>query len=280
MNCDALFVGIDISKNKHDVGIMNEKKKLVGKKMIIENSHVGFRLLATTLKKMMQTFQAKLIYIGMEATGDYWKNLYYFLKKQSPAFRVTVINPVQTKAFAKTELRRAKTDMVNAVDIAQFMVEKKPPASVDRPRIFDNIKDMDRQIYSLIKQQTITINRLRIELEKTAPEIEKAIKNFKGAQILALLENFPTAYDINAASHDQLQSIRYGRQQWRLPEKFVKKMKSLAQNSIAYKQDSGAGFVVESLVRLLQQAQLEIQRLKGEIMQLYQIVKEQDLQIG
>lgn len=276
MICDSLFVGIDVSKNKHDVGIINEAKKLVAKKLTIENSRAGFQLLANTIKNRMQTFQTKRCYIGMEATGDYWKNLYYFLKKQSMAFSVTVINPVQTKAYAKTELRRAKTDMVNAIDIAKFMVEKKPSASVDRPAIFDNIKDLDRQIYSLKKYQTISINRLRIELEKTAPEIEKAIRNFKGAQILALLENFPTAQDINAASYEQLQSIRYGKHQWLLPVNFIKKMKAQAKNSIAYKQNPGAGLVVQSLVRLLKQSQLEVQQLKNQIMQLYQNVKEQD----
>ena len=144
MNHTHLFVGIDVSKLKHDVAIMNEMKKLVSKQLVIQNSFEGFQSMLNTLNTLCLKFDAQYLHIGMEATGDYWKNLYYFLKKQSDCFIVTVINPVRTKAYAKAELRRAKTDPVNAKDIAQFLVEKKPEASYDLPVVFDNINILER----------------------------------------------------------------------------------------------------------------------------------------
>lgn len=276
MTYRQLFVGVDVSKLKHDIAIINESKKMVSPKLIIENSFSGFQALLNTLNKLSAKFQTHSFHVGMEATGDYWKNLYYFLKKQTEAFVVTVINPVRTKAYAKTELRRAKTDAVNAKDIAQFMAEKRPEASIDRPPVFDNIKDIDRQIYLLKKQQTMTTNKLRIELEKVAPEIEKATKNFQGKQILALLAEYPTACDIKNAAFDELATLRYGKNQWRLPEKFIKKVKSLTQTSIAYKQGPGSGLVVQSLVRRLGHSKSEVQSLKGELLGLYGFVNEQE----
>jgi transposase len=248
---------------------------MVSKQLVIQNSFAGFQFMLKTLNALCLQFQTQYCYIGMEATGDYWKNLYYFLKRQSDSFIVTVINPVRTKAWAKTELRRAKTDSVNAKDIAQFIVEKKPRASFDRPMVFDNIKDIDRQVYLIKKQQTMITNKLRIELEKVAPEIEKAIKNFKGQQILALLAKYPTACDIRNASVSELADIRYGKYQWRLSETFIKNIKSLTRNSIAYKQGLGSGFVVQSLVRRLYQSQTEVRYLKERLVKLYQSVKEQ-----
>ena len=271
-----LFVGIDVSKLKHDVAIMNESKKMVSKKLVIENSFSGFQFLLETLNQLSQKFQTQTLHIAMEATGDYWKNLYYFLKRQLESATLTVINPVRTKAFAKTELRRAKTDAVNAKDIAQFVVEKRPEASVDRPPVFDNIKDIDRQIYLLKKQQTMMTNKLRIELEKVAPEIEKAFKSFQGQQILALLAKYPTAAAIRNTPGGELAALRYGKNQWRIPKNFIEKVKSLSELSIAYKQGAGAGLVVQSLVRRLGQSQQEVQSLKNEMVQLYDSVKEQD----
>lgn len=275
MTYPDLFVGIDISKLKHDVAIMNESKKMVSKKLVIENSFSGFQFLLKTLNQLSQRFGTQTLHIGMEATGDYWKNLYYFLKKQSESV-VTVINPVRTKAYAKTELRRAKTDAVNAKDIAQFVVEKRPEASIDRPPVFDNIKDIDRQIYLLKKQQTMITNKLRVELEKVAPEIEKAFRNFKGQQILAILAKYPTADAIRNTPVAELAALRYGNNEWRVAKNLIQKVKSLTEASIAYKQGPGAGLVVQSLVRRLCQSQQEVLSLKNEMVKLYDSVKEQD----
>lgn len=276
MNYPYLFVGVDVSKLKHDVAIMNESKKLVSKQLVIRDSFEGYQYLGNTLNKLSQKFKTGKFHIGMEATGDYWKNLYYYLKNYSDSFIVTVINPVRTCNFAKTELRRAKTDPVNAKDIAQFMVEKRPGASIDRPNIFENIKDIDRQIYLLKKQQTMLTNKLRIELEKVAPEIERVFKNLQGQQILALLAKYPTAFDIKNAAYEELTDIRYGKHQWQLPENFIKKIKTVSQNSIAHKNGPGAGLVVQSLIQRLNQSQQEVQHLKQQLVKLYQYVKEHE----
>jgi transposase len=156
------------------------------------------------------------------------------------------------------------------------MVEKQPPPSLDRAPIFDCIKDLDRQIYAVKKQQTMCTNRLRIELTKVAPEIEKAIASIKGQQILALLASFPTADAIANASLAELSDVHYGTNQWSLPEKFVQKMKLLATNSIAYKIGPGAGYVVQSLVRRIIETQQETQRLNLQLVEQYKLVNEHD----
>ena len=272
----TLFVGIDVSKYKHDIAIVNEQKQLVAKPFVIKDDRDGYQDLIQQLDELMRRYDTHRFYIGLEATGDYWKNIYYFLKQQRQSFVVTVINPVQTNAHAKTELRRAKTDPVNAKDIAIYMAEKKPPASVDRTPIFDNIKDIDRQIYQLKKQQTMTVNKLRIELTKVAPEIEKNVSTIQGKQILALLAELPTAELIANSSLEQLATIRYGNNNWALSAPFIEKVKSLSQQSIAYKTGLGAGYAVQSLVRCIWQFQREIEWLKSQLVKLYQSVTDQE----
>jgi transposase len=270
MDNDILFVGIDISKLKHDVAIMDENKKLVFKTFVIQEDHAGYSYLGDKLNQLKMKYQTKQFYVGMEATADYWKNIFHFFKNQ-PCCIPIVINPVRTKAFAKTELRRAKTDPVNAKDIAQYLVEKKPQPSYYRPSILDNIKDLDGQIYTLKKKQTMAANRLRIELAKVAPEIERNFRYIQGRQIMAVLKHFPTAQAIAQTPIEEIVKIRYGEKQWRIPESFLIKLKQLACDSVAFKSGAGAGFVVQSLIRNIFHYQAENKFLKEQITQLYEI---------
>ncbi len=276
MTYKKLFIGIDVSKLKHDIAIMNEDKKLVRKTFVIKDSYDGYLYLLRIFEHFHEKYGTEKFHIGLEATSDYWKNIYYFLKKQSQAFVLTVLNPIRTKAFSKTELRRASTDSVAAKDIALFMVEKQPQPSIDRAPILDCIRDLDGQMYAVKKQQTMITNKLRIELTKVAPEIEKAVPYIKGQQILALLQNFPTADAIAKASVEEFAAVHYGKNNWSLPNKFIQKMKSLAANSIAYKTGPGAGYVVQSLVRRVIETQQETQRLQQQALEQYQLVNEHE----
>ena len=269
------FVGIDVSKNKHDVAVLNCEKKNALKSFVIQDNFKGYNELLSKLHFLEEKYQPQTFLIGMEATGDYWKNLYHFLLNQKNGYHVTVINPFQTRAFAKAELRRAKTDPVDAKDIAQFMIEKSPTPTPKISPALDCIKDLDRQIYAINKQKTMTINRLRLELLKNAPEIEKAFRNLGGRQILALLAQFPTAQDINKASLTELGEVRFGIRNFRIPTRLVKKVKELCKNSIAYKTGPGSGWVVQSLVRRITQLLQEKELLQKQIADMYNDFKEQ-----
>ena len=278
-----LFVGIDIGKFKHVVAIVNEPKQVLGKVFDVAESQAGYQpRLAGLIKleQLVRQYQTKEFRLGMEATGDYWKNLYHFLTRQAqapsgaPAFVVTVINPVQTKRFAQSELRRAKTDAVNAIDIARFMVEKKPRPTVPRSETFDSIKDLDRQIHAVHKHQTMTLNKLRIELTKVAPEIEHHVALARHQQVMVLLKHYPTAEAIAKASPAELRKLRYGKRRWQLSRPFITKVQALAQNSIAHKTGPGAGLVVQALVEQFVQQHQMVTTLQAHLTELYQGVKE------
>ncbi|MBN2010275.1 IS110 family transposase [candidate division KSB1 bacterium] len=269
MNYDMLFIGVDVSKQKHDVALMNEHKTCVQHPFVIRENRAGFSSLVDRLASLKATYHTKSFNIGMEATGDYWKNLFHFLSRFSDYIPV-VINPVKTRAFAKTELRRAKTDAVNAKDIALFLVEKRTPKSYYRAPVFDNIKDMDTQVQAFNKQLTMTTNRLRIELGKVAPEIEQSVRNIRSKQLLALLMHFPTAAAITQASLPELSAIRFGNKKRRILPAFFLKLQELSQESIAYKSEIGVGAVVQSLVRTILHFQMEVESLKRNMTQLYE----------
>ena len=273
----TLFVGIDVSKKHHDVAIVNAEQKLLAPIFRIAESRAGYQALRAQLARVEEREPAEQIHFGMEATGDYWKNLFHFLKEQSPAWSTSVLHPVQTKRFAQAALRRAKTDPVNALDIARLLVEKRPRPHAERALVFDAIKDVDRQIAAFTKQHTMTLNKLRTELGKVAPELEHHMSTPVSRQMLALLANYPTAAAIAHASVEELRALRYGTSEtgWHLPWSFIARMKALCEDSIAHKNGPGAGLVVQALVKRLTHEQQAIAELKTHLTALYGEVKEQ-----
>lgn len=61
----------------------------------------------------------------MEATGVYWERI--ALKLHLAGYRVSVVNAAQIKFYAKSTLRRGKTDKMDAELIAHYG-EKMHPA--------------------------------------------------------------------------------------------------------------------------------------------------------
>ena len=65
--------------------------------------------------------------LALEATGHYWRNL--FVALLAKGYAVAVLNPLRTRRFAEEELQRTKTDAIDALGIARFAAQKRPPAA-------------------------------------------------------------------------------------------------------------------------------------------------------
>ena len=103
------FVGIDISKYKHDCCILSAADQTVVTKFTIKNDKSGFEQLITTLHSLSNPEDIK---IGFESTAHYALNLELFLENAHHSFME--INPVLIKEYKKsTSLRRTKTDSVD-----------------------------------------------------------------------------------------------------------------------------------------------------------------------
>ena len=77
------FVGIDISKYKHDCFIATETGEVIKESFSFPNTNEGFLQLLTILKSLDSS---KEIRIGFEATGHYHMNLMLFLERNNYSF--------------------------------------------------------------------------------------------------------------------------------------------------------------------------------------------------
>ena len=110
-----IYVGIDVSKDKHDCCIVNSDGKVLADVFTVENNMEGFDLLFQRLKSVARDLDN--VKVGLEATGHYSYNILGFLLGKGLA--TFVLNPLHTNLFRKsTSLRRTKTDRVDARTMA------------------------------------------------------------------------------------------------------------------------------------------------------------------
>lgn len=152
------IVGIDISKDYFCARIIQMTDSLATVDIIqkFDNSKNGFLSFLKWLNKSKVNIENCLIV--MEATGIYWENLAFFCVKEG--IKVSVVNPKQIKHFAHTNLRRSKTDPLDADLIARFGAIMNPTIWNPPDPIIEELKQIARERDSFVKMQTEEKNRL------------------------------------------------------------------------------------------------------------------------
>ena len=142
------FIGIDISKFKHDCAVIDQYGTILVSSMSFGNDTEGFSL----FREMLDSLNGEKR-IGFESTGHYGHNLKLFL--EDCGFSFMEINAVLIKKFVRSKsLRRTKTDSIDSVAIACYLmtVDYKPcPPSFYH---LDMLKSLTRFRESLIHQRS------------------------------------------------------------------------------------------------------------------------------
>lgn len=76
--------------------------------------------------------------VVLEATGNYWVALAVALHEAG--YRVAVVNPRQAHHFAKAQLRRAKTDALDARDLAQLAAALRLAPWTPPPAVYHEVR--------------------------------------------------------------------------------------------------------------------------------------------
>ena len=111
-----IYVGIDIAKLNHFASAIDSDGQVLIEPFEFLNDNDGFYMLLSKLS----SFEKDSIIIGLESTAHYGNNLVYFLVTKG--FNVCVINPIQTATLRKNNIRKTKTDKVDALLIAKAVI--------------------------------------------------------------------------------------------------------------------------------------------------------------
>ena len=219
-----IYIGIDISKYKHDCFICKDTDEVIVENLSFENTKKEFQQFLDLLKSY-DNFNVR---IGLEATGHYGLNLKLFLEKNNYTFME--FNPLLVKEFEKSlTLRRTKTDKVDATIICQKLmsVPYKPNSKLFYHKY--SIKSLSKLRDTLVKQRSKYMVQLTNILDIVFPEFKSFFNNRFSTTSIYLLNKYGSAEKIaNMRDFDTPNKLSKGHFTY---AKFAK-LKELAKNSI------------------------------------------------
>lgn len=178
------FVGIDIAKRKFDLCWLSNGKV---KTKVLDNTDKGRAELLDWLRKNRLT--PENCHLAMEATGQYYEPV--ALTLFDAGYTVSVVNPLQIKAFGQAIMHRQKTDRADAALIARFCETVKPQAWQAPSR---EIRELQRLLSRLEALQGMhvqeqnrryeseglaleSVDRMMLTLEEEIKRLEKKIND-------------------------------------------------------------------------------------------------------
>ena len=193
-----IYVGIDVSKDKHDCTIVSSEGEALADVFTVQNNLDGFKLLLQRIKSVAPDLSK--VKVGLEATGHYSYNILgFFLDKGLSTY---VINPLHTNLFRKsTSLRRTKTDRVDARTIAAMMMSGVVLSSYTAISYHnEELKSLSRYRFCKVQERAKLKQSVSRLVNILFPELERLVPTLHLVSVYALLAELPGANQI-ASSH-------------------------------------------------------------------------------
>ena len=257
------IVGIDIAKKTHVGGITDDKGNHFGKSFKIDNSVEGFENL---LKKLAEiNADISQFIFGMEATGHYWLNLYTWLCDRN--FTVHVINPIQSDALRKLEIRQTKTDSIDSYLIADCIRLGK---YCDTNLADDDmlaLRDLTRQRFYLVDMTSDIKKKVIAMMDRIFPEYESLFSDMFGKTSRDLLKECTTPEEILALDTTHLAEILRKSSKGRFKQEKAEELQKTARNSFAVLLSSQTNSL------LVKQMIEQIELLESQISEIEKIIE-------
>ena len=229
------FVGIDIGSEKHFFAVVDSEGRVTRKAASFSEDDAGYTKLREALGAPTETL------VAMEATGHYWQNLYAVLAAMG--FLVAVLNPLRTRRFAEVDLKRAKTDAIDAVGIARFARAQRPlawppPDDAGRAR-----RARGRPRDRLVQDMGDRVRQLHRILDLGFPEITRFLRELSGPLATTIIHAFPTAKAFAKTNVEELAALKYDGEH-RVGVELATKLLETAKKSVG--QHHGAAYQLQA----------------------------------
>jgi len=255
-----LYIGIDISKYKHDCIVVDDAGVIIRNAFSFDNSRAGF----DQFTEMYRSLDPKEIKrIGFEATGHYQDNFKVYLERSGIEFME--LNALLVHKFKNSQtLRGVKTDKTDARLIASYLssVEFKPYPKISYHTLA--LRSLCKRHFDLINERTKYLIRITNFLDRTFPEFKESINgNIKSKTAMYILRNYgiPSKIaNINAQSYENIRKCSYGK----FSVAKFNGLRELARNTVGFSYETDL-FEIRSLLRVYDTLQDEISLVENEI---------------
>ncbi len=189
-----LYVGVDIAADTFAAAWLSASGVLAVP-FTGEQTPAGFATLQRRLQATAVSPTATLVVL--EATGNYWVALAVTLHEAG--YRVAVVNPRQAHHFAKAQLRRAKTDALDARDLARLAAALQPTPWTPPPAVYHEarqrlvardallaMRTQARNQRHALLQWPVVVAGVRRHLDELIADLDRRVASLE-AELAALL---------------------------------------------------------------------------------------------
>jgi transposase len=233
-------VGIDVHRKTNTIALMEQTGREVEPRFTVQNNRPGAATLAEKLQATVQNSDYDAIHIAAEATGWYWWHLFHTLD-QDPILRQTPLrlypfNPRLTANFRKTYSDRDKTDLIDAVIIADRLRlgrDLPQPYAYDEPCLALRLLTRHRfhLVHHIVREKAYFLAYLYLKASEYTRL--QPFGHVFGATSRALLQDFANIEEIAAIPFDDLVEIidQQGKRRFADPQDNARLMQAVAQDS-------------------------------------------------
>jgi len=274
MNATTIFyVGIDVSKDKSDICIkdMNGNDLITRFKIAYTKADLG-KLYETIERIKSKTPGNSDVVFGMEATGIYSLPLYSALIRDG--HKVKLYNPIQTNGFRKMNIRKTKTDPIDAAIIADMLRYSEPPqVNAIKDLNLNQLRELVRIRHRLIEKQTVCKVQLVRNIDTIWPDYSSVMKRVLGATSIAILKNYCVPSKVRAKSFEQFYELVKKVSRSKISRSQAEEIYSHAGNILTLPElDSIISVEIKTLIKQYELYHEQVQSVEKRIDQMMELI--------
>lgn len=196
-----VYVGIDLAKDSSRVAVVDKDGSKLSSPFSIKNTRDGMEKLLSKLN----SYKNDQILCGMEASSNYWENVYSYLKEKKVS--CLLINPYQVKKYRQALGLKIKTDSVDAEAVAQLIRAKKCDNLYISDEVAIELKELVRIKFSFARRAKDLKKGVMSLLCLVFPEYTRIIPHPFSKVSTEILSKYPTSCHMAKASVSKLVKI-------------------------------------------------------------------------
>ena len=179
-------VGLDVSKGTSMLQAFTDRNKPYGKTINIAHTQEGFEKLGGILAELKQSTGLEPAVV-LEATGHYHRSLVAYLEREG--HRHYIVNPLQSKRAKGTQLRKVKTDAVDAWHLAEMVYRGDVRPHRTRAEEMTELQHLTRQHEFMTSLLVQAKQNARALLDQVCPAYENVFHNLFSTTSLQVLRH-------------------------------------------------------------------------------------------
>ena len=258
-----IYAGVDIAKVDHVIGAVDETGAEAARPMKFKNSEAGFERCIAWLESVAESEDD--VFVGMEATGHYWKACFAYLT--AAGYRVCVVNPMQVHAMRKLKsLSGVKNDRIDSWLIAETLRQ----GDYDETRLATDevqaLKQLTRYHQGLKQELAAVKTQAICVLDAYFPEYAALFSDMFGAASLKVLAECPTPSEVARKRASSIAKLLSEGSRGRLGDAKAAEVKAAAKSSVGIRLgEEAASFQIRTMVSQVEFLNATIAKVEKEV---------------